>query len=108
MQRYFLAIVVACSAALFTFAGPAHADAGDQSYLDVLKANDLSCGQTAFACPQGDDSMIAVAHQICRQERGGNSARSLVTQLIRNVPTLQPDQAAKLVIAAETAYCPRN
>ena len=107
MQRYFLAVAVACSAGWLAFAGAAHADAGDQQYLDQLKANDLSCGQTAFACPQGDDSMIAVAHQICRQLHGGNSARSLATQLIRNVPTLQPAQAAKLVIAAQTAYCPR-
>jgi hypothetical protein len=107
VQRFCLAMVVACSAVWFAVAGPARADAGDQQYLEQLKANDLSCGQTAFECPQGDDSMIAVAHAICRQLHGGNSARSLATQLIRSMPTLQPDQAAKVVQAAETAYCPR-
>ncbi|MDX1892825.1 DUF732 domain-containing protein [Mycolicibacterium sp. 050158] len=100
-----------CSAAsvALSIAGmaPARADASDQQYLEILKANDVSCGQTALDCPQGDESMIATAHAICRQLHGGNSARSVGTAIVRSAPGVQPDQAAKLVGAAETAYCPR-
>lgn len=101
-----MAIAVAASVASLTVAAPARADADDQRYLELLEANSLGCGQTAIECPMGDDSMIGVGHAICRQLHGGNSARSVGAQIVRNRPGVQPDQAAKLVIAAETAYCP--
>lgn len=107
MQRFSLAVMLICSAVSIAVASPARADANDQQYLEILKANDVSCGQTALDCPQGDESMIATARAICRQLHGGNSARSVGTAIVRSAPGVQPDQAAKLVGAAETAYCPR-
>ena len=101
-----VAIVVAASAMSLAIASPARADANDQRYLDLLDANGLACGQTAFECPMGDDSMIGVGHAICRQLHGGNSVRSIGTQIVRSRPGVLPEQAAKLVVAAETAYCP--
>ncbi len=103
-----MAIVVACSAVMVTVAGPARADASDQQYLDLLKATGLSCDQNVFSCPDGDATMISFGRQICRQLHGGNSARSLSTMITRSQPTVQPDQAVKLVYAAKTAYCPSD
>lgn len=101
-------MAVAASVVSLAIASPARADvdANDQQYLDLLTANGLSCDQAAFGCPAGDDSMIAIAHQICRQLHGGNSARSVGTQIVRSRPGVQPQQAATLVAAAETVYCP--
>ena len=82
--------------------------AGDQQYLDQLKADGLSCDQNVFDCPMGDESMISIGHQICRQLHGGNSARSLSSSIVRNRPSVQPDQAVKLIFAAQTAYCPKD
>jgi hypothetical protein len=108
VQRFWMAIVVACSAVVFAAAGPARADIGDQQYLDLLKTSGLSCDQNVFDCPDGDASMISLGHQICRQLHGGNSARSLSSQIVRSKPSVQPDQAVKLVVAAKTAYCPED
>jgi uncharacterized protein DUF732 len=89
-------------------AGPARADSTDQHYLDLLKSSGLSCDQNVFDCPDGDASMISIGHQICRQLHGGNSARSLSSTIVRSRPSVQPDQAVKLVVAAQTAYCPTD
>jgi hypothetical protein len=103
-----LALVAACfSAVSLGVAGPAHADAGDAQYLELLKANNLACGQSAFDCPNGDDSMIAVGHQICTQLKA-NSKRSIASLIVKNKPGIQPEQATILVVAAETAYCPKD
>jgi hypothetical protein len=101
-------MAVAATVLSLAVASPARADVGadDQQYLDLLTANGLACGQTAFECPFGDASMIAVGHAICRQLHGGNSVRSLGTQIVRSRPGVQPQQAATLVVAAQTAYCP--
>lgn len=93
---------------VFAVAGPARADTGDQQYLDLLKSSGLSCDQNVFSCPDGDASMISFGHQICRQLHGGNSARSLSTVIVRSQPSVQPDQAVKLVVAAKAAYCPED
>jgi hypothetical protein len=108
VQRISLAVVVACFSAVFlTVAGPARADANDQQYLDLLKANNLACGQSAFECPLGDDSMISVGHQICTQLKA-NSKRSIASLIVKNKPGVDPQQATMLVLAAETAYCPKD
>lgn len=111
MQRYRPALVVATMTAFFgivlAVGGPARADSGDELYLETLKANNLSCGQTVFECPQGDDTMIAIGHQICTQ-LGANSKRSIASLLAKSKPGLDPMQATVLVVAAETAYCPKN
>ncbi len=108
MRGIFVGVMVALSAVSLSVAGPARADANDQHYLDVLNANGLGCSQAAFECPQGDDSMIGIGHAICRQLHGGNSERAIGAQIVRSRPGVQPDQAAKLVIAAEAAYCPKD
>jgi hypothetical protein len=108
VQRFCLAIVVACSAVFLAVAGPARADSNDQQYLALLKTAGLSCEQAVFDCPQGDDSMISFGHQICRQLHAGNSARSLGSLIVRSRPSVQPDQAVKLVVASQTAYCPQD
>ena len=107
MQRSRLAIVVVSVVVSLATAGPAQADANDQQYLDLLKANGLACGESAFDCPQGDDSMIMVGHQICTQLKA-NSKRSIAALIIQNKPGVQPQQAAALVAAAESSYCPRG
>ena len=93
--------------AMFAVAAPAHAEGNDQQFLDLLKANNLACGQSAFDCPQGDASMIAVGHQICTQLKA-NSKRSIASLIAKNRPGIQPQQAITLVVAAETAYCPKD
>lgn len=103
-----MAIVVACWAVALPLAGPARADTGDQQYLDLLKSMGLSCDQNVFSCPDGDATLISFGRQICRQLHGGNSARSLSTMIVRSQPTVQTDQAVKLVAAAKTAYCPED
>lgn len=101
-----MAIVVVLAAGWLSVAPPAGADTNDQQYLELLKASGLSCDQAVLPCPAGDASMIAIGHSICRQLHGGNSVRSLGTQIVRSQPTVQPEQAVKLVVAAQTAYCP--
>lgn len=108
VQPFRLAIAVACSAVSVALAAPAHADANDQQYLDLVKAAGLSCDQAVIGCPLGDESMIAIGHSICRQLHGGNSVRSLGVQITRSQPNVQPEQAVKLVTAAEAAYCPEH
>ncbi len=107
MQRFCLALVAAGLAVFLSVAGPARADSGDQLYLETLKANNLACGQSVFDCPQGDDTMISIGHQICNQ-LGANSKRSIASLLSKSKPGLDPMQATVLVVAAETAYCPKN
>jgi hypothetical protein len=107
MQRIWATVVVACSSVMLAVAGPAGAEGNDQQYLDLLKANNLACGQTAFECPLGDASMIAVGHQICTQLKA-NSKRSIASLITKNRPGVQPEQAITLVLAAETAYCPKD
>ena len=107
MKRIWVAVVVAFSSVMLAVPGPAHADGNDQQFLDLLKANSLACGQSVFDCPQGDASMIAVGHQICTQLKA-NSKRSIASLLAQNKPGLQPQQAVVLVMASETAYCPKN
>jgi hypothetical protein len=99
--------MVACSSVTLAVAAPAHAEGNDQQFLDLLKANNLACGQTAFECPEGDASMIAVGHQICTQLKA-NSRRSIASLIAKNRPGIQPQQAITLVVAAETAYCPKD
>jgi hypothetical protein len=108
VRGIFVAVVVAMSPVSLAVAGSAHADANDQQYLNVLNANGLGCAQALFQCPQGDDSMIGIGHAICRQLHGGNSERAIGAQIVRSRPGVQPDQAARLVIAAEAAYCPKD
>ena len=93
--------------AMLGVAAPAHAEGNDQQFLDLLKANNLACGQTVFDCPEGDASMIAVGHQICTQLKA-NSKRSIASLIAKNRPGIQPQQAITLVVAAETAYCPKD
>ncbi|MDT5069228.1 MAG: hypothetical protein QOK02_5383 [Mycobacterium sp.] len=107
MQRIWATVIVACSSVMLAVAGPARAEGNDQQYLDLLKANNLACGQTAFECPLGDASMIAVGHQICTQLKA-NSKRSIASLITKNRPGVQPEQAITLVLAAETAYCPKD
>jgi hypothetical protein len=107
MQRIWAAVIVACASVMLVVAGPARADGNDQQFLDLLKANNLACGQSAFDCPQGDASMIAVGHQICTQLKA-NSKRSIASLIAQNKPGIQPQQAVVLVMAAETAYCPKD
>ena len=107
MQRIWAAVIVAGSSVMLAVSGPARADGNDQQFLDVLKANNLACGQSAFDCPQGDASMIAVGHQICTQLKA-NSRRSIASLIAQNKPGIQPQQAVVLVMAAETAYCPKD
>ena len=107
MQRIWAAVIVACSSVMFAVAAPAHAEGNDQQFLDLLKANNLACGQTVFDCPEGDASMIAVGHQICTQLKA-NSKRSIASLIAKNRPGIQPQQAITLVVAAETAYCPKD
>jgi hypothetical protein len=107
VQRIWAAVIVACSSVMLAVAGPARADGNDQQFLDLLKANNLACGQTAFDCPLGDASMIAVGHQICTQLKA-NSRRSIANLIAKNKPGVQPQQAVTLVVAAETAYCPKD
>jgi hypothetical protein len=107
MQRIWATVIVACSSVMLAVAGPARAEGNDQQYLDLLKANNLACGQTAFECPLGDASMIAVGHQICTQLKA-NSKRSIASLITKNKPGVEPQQAITLVLAAETAYCPKD
>jgi uncharacterized protein DUF732 len=107
MQRIWATVIVACSSVMLTVAGPARAEGNDQQYLDLLKANNLACGQTAFECPLGDASMIAVGHQICTQLKA-NSKRSIASLITKNKPGVDPQQAITLVLAASTAYCPKD
>jgi hypothetical protein len=51
--------------------------------------------------------MIAVGHQICTQLKA-NSRRSIASLIAKNRPGIQPQQAITLVVAAETAYCPKD
>jgi hypothetical protein len=92
---------------MLVVAAPARADGNDQQFLDLLKANNLACGQSAFDCPEGDASMISVGHQICAQLKA-NSKRSIANLIAMNKPGVSPQQAITLVVAAETAYCPKD
>jgi len=95
------------AAASVLFAGPAGADTGDQTYLDLINANGLGCGKGPFACPTGDGDMIRIGRAICRQLTHGNSELAVEQQIMRQKPGVQPDTIARLVGAAETAYCPK-
>jgi radical SAM superfamily enzyme len=93
------------TAASLIFAAQADADAGDQQYLDQIKAAGLSCGQGPFGCPNGDGDMIAIGHSICKQLSRGNSMLSVEQQIIRQKPGIQPDMVVRLVVASKNAYC---
>jgi hypothetical protein len=96
------AVLIASS---LTFAVQADADAGDQQYLNLIKAAGLSCGEGPFDCPTGDGDMIAIGHAICKQLSRGNSMLSVEQQIIRQKPGIQPDMVVHLVVASKTAYC---
>jgi len=106
VRGVFIVIATAVAAASLAVAGPARADSNDDSFLAVLNANGLGCGQGPITCPMGDDDVIRMGHTICRQLHGGNSQLSLAQAIIRAKPDVQPAQAVALVSAAKAAYCP--
>jgi hypothetical protein len=101
----FVSIVVAAAASL-AFAGAAGADSVDQSYLDLINANGLGCGQGPFSCPNGDSDMVQIGRSICRQLTHGNSSLAVSQAILRQKPGVQPDMVVRLVAASKTAYCP--
>ena len=107
MRGGFVSIVVAVAASL-AFACPAGADAGadDQSYLKLINANGLGCGQGPFNCPTGDSDMIQLGRAICKQLTHGNSSLAVSQAILRQKPGVPPDMVVRLVAAAKTAYCP--
>jgi hypothetical protein len=109
VRGVFVSMVVAAAASL-AFACPAGADtdpaAEDQTYLDLLNANGLGCGQGPFGCPNGESDLVQIGRAICRQLTHGNSSLSVSKQIIRQKPDAQPDAVVRLVSAAKTAYCP--
>jgi len=105
VKGVFVSFVVAAAASL-AFAGPASADATDDTYLEMINANGLGCGQGPFACPNGDSDMIYVGRSICRQLTHGNSSLAVSQQILRQKPGVPPDMVVRVVAIAKTAYCP--
>ncbi|HXO51769.1 MAG TPA: DUF732 domain-containing protein [Mycobacterium sp.] len=107
MRNLFVSIVVATAASL-AVAGPAAADtdASDQSFLNLINASGLGCGQGPISCPTGDSDMIHIGRTICRQLTHGNSSLGVAQAILRQNPGAQPDMVVRLVAVAKTAYCP--
>ena len=90
--------------------GPASADPNqDDRFLALLSQNDVPA-------LSGVPSLIATAHQICRNLDAGMSADALVDALVDNANNVTPgaDRArlarteARFLVAAVEAYCPNN
>ena len=107
MRGGFFSVVVAV-AAMLALAGSAGADtdAADHSYLNLINASGLGCGQGPFSCPTGDSDMIQIGRAICRQLTHGNSSQAVSQAIIRQKPGVQPDMVVRLVAVAKAAYCP--
>jgi hypothetical protein len=87
-------------------AAPAHANSGDQQYLDTLTTYQLGCRQGAFDCPDGDSTMIQMGHAICHELLGGRTEVSVAAQVMRTKAGFGRDQAIELISTAEQSYCP--
>lgn len=83
----------------------AHADSGDQQYLDTLTTQGVGCNH-GFDCPDGDQTMIEIGHAICKEILSGTPDVSVEAQIMRKKPGFGSDQAASLVGTAEQFYCP--
>ena len=88
------------------FAGTASADTTDDTYLEMINASGLGCGQGPFACPNGESDMIQIGRSICRQLTHGNSSLAVSQQILRQKPGVQPEMVVRVVAIAKTAYCP--
>jgi hypothetical protein len=105
VRGVFVSFVVATAASLVV-AAAAGADTEDDTYLSLINANGLGCGQGPFACPNGDSDMIQIGRAICRQLTHGNSSLAVSQAILRQKPGVQPDMVVRLVATAKTAYCP--
>lgn len=82
-------------------AAPVHADpsAGDASFLDALK--------NAGITYQSPDSAVANGKAMCTMLDDGKSGPEIVTQLTQSNPGFSPRDAAKFLMVATVAYCPK-
>jgi hypothetical protein len=104
-----IAILVLTGAAILR-SGAASADPSqDDRFLALLSQNDVPA-------LSGVPSLIATAHQICRNLDAGMPADALVAALVDNANNVTPgaDRArlarteARFLVAAVEAYCPNN
>ncbi len=79
-------------------ASTAHADATDDAYLKVLRANGI-----AYESPQ---SAIIAGHLVCHQLDLGKTPDQIATDVL-NSSTLDPYHAGYFVGVSVAAYCPK-
>lgn len=105
-----LIAILAPTGAAILGAGAASADPSqDDHFLALLSQNDVPA-------LSGVPSLIATAHQICRNLDAGMPADALVDALVDNANTVTPgaDRArlvrteTRFLVAAVQAYCPNN
>lgn len=80
------------------FAAPAHADSGDQDYLDTLKANGITFSSS--------HDVILYGHGVCLSLSQGESFKNIVTDITTDYESLPRKAAEGLAGAAVMSYCP--
>lgn len=87
--------------AVIGLAAPAHADpsASDASFLEAL--------DNAGITYKSPDSAIADAKAMCKMLDAGKSGSDIVAQLTQSNPGFAQRDAAKFLVLATVAYCPK-